>query len=93
MSPYTNPQYGSTENLTISNQSTTTHSLPLYFMTQYGIGTTPKAIIAIFNSNFDKQDEMFDKQHEGLVNLATMSLFPTEDTKLPKEETSLFHQN
>ena len=53
-------------------------------MTQYGIGTTPKAIIAIFNSKFDKQDEMFDKQHEELVNLATMSLFPTEDTKLPK---------
>ena len=69
-----NTLYGSNENLTISTEATTTPTLPAHFVNQYEFDTKLQAMFDHFNANFDKQAELFDRQHEKLVNIISMSL-------------------
>ena len=82
MYPSTNTRSISAEKLTISTESTTITASTLSLLTWYGLYTTLKEILARFNENFDKQ-------HEELVNLTTMSLRLAEDTKAHKFSSKL----
>ena len=64
MSNYTNTLSVSTENLTISHEATTIHDSPSHFLTQSGLDTTLKEMLASFNDKIYKEQEIFDKKIE-----------------------------
>ena len=67
VSPYNNTQSGSTDNITISAESTTIPASTSTFANKYILETTIQSIFDIFDKvqkKPDNNDEIFDKQHE-----------------------------
>ena len=62
MSPSTNTQSGSTENLTIANEATTIPTSPSTFVPEADLDTKIQATFACFDEKCDKQDAKSDKQ-------------------------------
>ena len=84
MSPSNNTQFGSTENITISNEATIIPYSLSRFVTKSVLDTTVQDMFDQFDKVQNKNDAKFDKQHEELVSLKLETLSLSEDTKVIK---------
>ena len=90
----TNTQPGSTEKINISAKSTTITTLPSIFLDTAELEISFKDMFSHFDSKFDKQKELMQQlseiKHEGMVNLASLTVCLTETTKALKEKNTKF---